>query len=130
MDKYTPSCKEFVLNQEKLQQLKELEEKKLLEKAERIKAEKQRMLDNFRAKLDLIVKNQKKQKDLTTTRSQSAEISMEQAVLFQKFEERRLANIRKKEEEFQHTAEGVQQYAARKKKEQELRRDRKFKALL
>ena len=55
---------------------------------------------------------------------------MEQAVLFQKFEERRLANIRKKEEEFQHTAEGVQQYAARKKKEQELRRDRKFKALL
>ena len=57
MDKYTPSCKEFVLNQEKLQQLKELEEKKLLEKAERIKAEKQRMLDNFRAKLDLIVKN-------------------------------------------------------------------------
>ena len=34
------------------------------------------------------------------------------------------------EEEFKYTAEGVKQYAARKKREKEIKNDKKFKALL
>ena len=76
MDAYTPSSRAFVLKLAGQLREKELEEIQAQEKAERIRLEKQKLLENFRARIDAMVRAQKKGKD-ATSRAESAEVSLE-----------------------------------------------------